>query len=1159
MTKLPTFNMTEPTQPTPTVSGGSSRLPAFALDEPTQPTPTVSEGSSRLPAFALDEPTPAGPSISPKDLYSPESKKTILAHMANRYGEARYNTSSDSTRMVDAFVNDMRRYDAGQSVVTLGEFNYILGATDEQKADSSKAYELFGSLSGIFSEGYTAADNFDALKDYARAAVIDPVNLISLGVGKIVGFAGTKAASQAIKLMAKKGALAVAQRTAKGAVVKKGAVELLERRLTERVMKGQGFKQLAKKKAILGIAGTTAFDTAAAVGTDYAYQSGMIDVGVQEDYSAIQGGLAALGGLIGGGIALGTSGKALRGIGHDTPMLASLVGSSNPKLVAKKIDAKGVVNSMIETLEAFKMNEGALEPFSNKVGRGKDLQRIDPISQTDLEGSFWRYFILGNDEVGARGLAGALQDHGMVWNGPRFQGDNVTNWMLDITRNLPKEELDHFTAAFKKNIGSRIHKYEKMSVEDFADAIAAKVHDAGSTLQISSEVAKRLGREDITYQDALEEALGAVVSKAAVSEEGLLKKIGKVAMYIQHNYIRSLITSLGTTALNLKGWAFNSTLQSATDMVHMSVLHGASLLGTKNADEFASAARSLRLANVAKMQNLINPHATYEAFLSYMAARPNVKRELLKYTSGGVDNKAMEGVVGFDPATTKLGAGFDKGLDFIQDLYLVKAQDVYTKSQEFFYNMEKQIQKNYKVGFKEFLETPELRAKMSSEEFLAMEIRAMTETERAVFSKSMAKAHIDAKPGDTKNLLHLLARTVEEARNYPVIGTVVPFGKFFNNTLALIADYSPLTLIGKMGGMTQERSYGELLSKAVVGFAAIGTYTAMEMENMDNGFAWYEKSDGGGGKIDMRLDFPANWFSIAGRYMAYKIRGQDVPDGLHEQILKDFGLAAITRGITDLEGDLRDFIYKVENGEGVEGSIEMVAKSASQYAAGYTRFLDPVNQMVAVGKGKDYAPIDRRQGKKLLNNALRYTDQIFGVLLGETKPQVTAAGGVEPTKNQFGPLMSARTVEYTTWTQKAMNLIDKPHYQASLYSKSPESDWVINNVIAPILEEKMKTLLTSTNFQEMGTRQKEKAINSRIIAAQKDARELLTHSNVPTDRGSAALYKLLSTHSTRTLDNAMEDLNMEGDLSDLSEGQLDLLGFYIQGAPERLEYDLVNP
>ena len=75
------------------------------------------------------------------------------------------------------------------------------------------------------------------------------------------------------------------------------------------------------------------------------------------------------------------------------------------------------------------------------------------------ETSFWKVFVNGNDDIGVRGLSQALYENGARWYGPRFDGDSFTNWMADVIRNMPREEMGEFIAK-TKTVTKNIPEYD---------------------------------------------------------------------------------------------------------------------------------------------------------------------------------------------------------------------------------------------------------------------------------------------------------------------------------------------------------------------------------------------------------------------------------------------------------------------------------------------------------------------------------------------------------------------------------------------------------------------------------------------------------------------------------------------------------------------------
>ena len=65
------------------------------------------------------------PKLSPSDLVEDQdSLRKIKSYMKSRYGVGEFDDATDK-EVVDKFVNKMRRFRSGQSVVTLGETTWL--------------------------------------------------------------------------------------------------------------------------------------------------------------------------------------------------------------------------------------------------------------------------------------------------------------------------------------------------------------------------------------------------------------------------------------------------------------------------------------------------------------------------------------------------------------------------------------------------------------------------------------------------------------------------------------------------------------------------------------------------------------------------------------------------------------------------------------------------------------------------------------------------------------------------------------------------------------------------------------------------------------------------------------------------------------------------
>ena len=168
----------------------------------------------------------------------------------------------------------MRKFNFGQSVVTVGELSYLNKGNEQALARRRRlagdAYNLFDSLGGALSEGRTVGEKADAVYDYARALVIDPVNILSLGIGKLAASGATKAASQLAKKAAVQAAEAATKKLGKKALTKKGQDKIAQearKAYTKNIVNDTGYKTALNKALNKEVVATATESTTTSMAT----------------------------------------------------------------------------------------------------------------------------------------------------------------------------------------------------------------------------------------------------------------------------------------------------------------------------------------------------------------------------------------------------------------------------------------------------------------------------------------------------------------------------------------------------------------------------------------------------------------------------------------------------------------------------------------------------------------------------------------------------------------------------------------------------------------------------------------------------------------------------------------------------------------------------
>lgn len=1125
--------------------------PVETQEAPVEEVPTQAAPTTGLPEWATPvAPNPQEPNseiysgeYGPSDLLQGPRLGVIKNFMRSYYGIQKIDGYTDE-EMVDKYLNTMRYLEAGNTVKTVGFVDHVLSTDEAGKKAVAEAMQLFQGMGGVTSDAYSWGDTAEAVKDYAWGAIADPVNILAPMVGKVVGGMSAKSAGKFATTLATRefkrqlargasqGVASVAANKVRGAALRKGI---------ERYGKAQAYRE---------VMGATAFDTAVAVGTDIAYQHGLIEAGAQEEQDRFRTGLAALGGLVGGAVGAGT--VALRGVSN-LPLAGTDVIDLDP---TKTTDLDGVLKSMRESLMGLE-DETFEETFKTKVGKGIELEALDT--------NFWVRFLVGDDETGFKGMAPILYEKGFRWRGARGEGDNFSNWLADTMKNAPEEEAMDFVKAFQEKTGVTLKGMEAPeSMEEIANNMARKLSDSARNLGAVGNLAKYMRGKDVksvTLDDAARvmfsdnlDADFVPTAKSGEAIETFSEKFGEGTRFFQDSYIRLLVTHPGTSALNVIGWSAKSAGQSASDLLRASVIYGGGGLlkslrgkGREAVLDWKTMASFYR-ANLQKMQNLVDPYMTKEAFESLTEQNPDAFKELTGILPGGVTRNVAE-KYGIAPTDKAYQNTTNKALDTLQTFALVKAQDVFTKSQEMMYNMDIALIERFGYGYREFIARPDAAQFMNTKLYREAEAQAIDRTLENILSKSYSRQ---------KNMgLREVATIIEDVRKIPVIGVHVPFGRFFNNVIATTSEYSGLSAALKLAGtgVADNKSWGEALAKPVVAWAAIASLVPREMELLERGVAWDERIDENTGqRVSERYDAPAIALKWAARRVAYERLGQEVPT----EFIED-GMAAIfgqmTRQLTQSATELEQTAQALLAGDGVQamaGLSEMLQGTASTIASGSTRFIEPINTMAALGQSSEsYTPPDPKTGNTAVVSSFRYIDQLIEALGVDTGAMDRVSPTSEYVSRSPGRMAGTRAVGPQTAATKAFAMVGKPSWDAGLFSDSGEATNYVVREFQPIFEAHAQRLLDNPYFIKADLGLKQKMLSDALKLARDTTHQLLAARPDNQNAKASLIFKLTQNSSMTDLESRLSEMGFEEEkLFDLRTDQLELLKFMIESEEE---------
>lgn len=1137
-----------PAPKTPTISGKYGTL-LQELDQKIgmTPVPEAMQQPEEKPTLEYSQMTYSENDLLQDDFFNP-----IQDYMVDRFGV--HVKDMDREEVVEKFTNNMRGFAGGNSVRAINEITYLneVGEDEERLAKAGRAYEIFENLQSLTGET-GLGEKAEILWDYTRSAVLDPANVLGLGVGKTATGVGFKAGSQVALIAAKQ---AYKKQLAKGATTEAAqqVAERVLRKQTSRVV-AETNKQIAKRQAAEKSATTflqrmstpTAlkeaaivggFEAAMAAGTDYLYQDAMLRTKVQDEYNVYQTGLSAVVGLVAGGLsgALSNVGTGKSGLLPPEPLKTSTKGSKS-------------ISKVVNQVPAGTPPVGPTVPPGNwlkDIAKGKELK--------DQDTEFFITMLLGNDEKGLKGLAQILVEDGYVWR-RRTPDDKVSNWIGDIIKNSDPQDAKQFIDDFTKATGIKMNDGKKLTIEGFADTFKRKMSDSGKVLNSVSQVAKVLGRDPkaVTIEDYAQFVMGGGVPTPQNVTGAASNKIGKaVGDFIsrdlpdfQNNIIRLMVSNLSTTALNVTGYAAATGLNTATDITRAVLMGGNAgiymAIKPKEAKAMGIEALSLLQNQVTKARNTLDPNTTYETFLQYAQQRPEAMRQLTAVLPGGIESLDKL-AKGFDPSTPLLTLQANQAVDVIQRLSLVSAQDGYTKAIEFTTQMDKLLRRSedkggFGMSWNEFFALPDHQSKMVSERYAKLEAQAVDETLRAVFSKSFKG----------RGFVGEVAGMIEDARNLPGIGLLVPFGRFFNNTVAFAYQttaFGPL-LSKSIGLGDTSKPTSELVARGLVTWSLIGMLAQREMDYIDQGLGWSEEIDEETGEvIDERYEFPYGAYKAIARGIAHQIRGDEIPAELIGQFGDQF-VGQLTRQLGEAGQGLNNIVSAVLSDEG-PGLAKILGDSMgtifSQAASGITRPLEPLNVIAGLARDEEFYVPDRKQGTAWVNNSLRYMDQAIGLVTGENlaPPKQTAAEG-QP-RVQASKLVSTTRGSRLTNTERVMNEIGKPTFLANMASQSEAADNRYNEIFHEIVEDQAGLLFKSKDFREGTLEYKQMMVTKMVTEARKATLGYM--GRVASNNGDRALMKMINisrAYPKLKVQRTLEDLGFDRGIDQLSEDELDTL------------------
>jgi hypothetical protein len=1097
--------------------------------------------------------------IKKKDLLVPERLSVLRQYMVDRSG-VRYKEGGpiEDEQLVEDFVGHMRYFNTN-IVSTAGEVKFISGADDNKKANASQAYQIYDQLGSVFvNDGLFGAA--DGVKDYVFAAATDLSNYLGVvtgGLARAGSFAGGKAAKAAVKRAAVEAGQAAIKKGATQAAAKKAGQEAAERtiekfalarvktpaaakaiekaaeaerkiflRQAKRTASTEVLEKAADKRAKRALVTTTATDAFVAMAQDYGVQQAYLEVGAQEQYSLLQTGFSSLLGLVAGGMQLaGSKGKGLTGLGGSKADLRAASGRTNLSQEVNEIISKETTLSkpLLDESAAKSAAEEikkSIRGWRTKVEAGRKVNKGET-----MEAELLSRIILGSDGKGKKdGLVHLYNRVGLKMTPTMTVSDAITN----TVRYLPQKELDEINSLLKP---THVFLGEMgQSRARIGDLVASEANRAGSVLNVFSQAKRAMDVNLVKAADALDQAVEGVVER-----ESSKAMLSTGVEYGQNLWRRMLVSAPATTAANVSGFAQFSVASSIADVFTGTAYTLGALTRTGAKREEMLRIGGIYRNNVTtKMRYLMDPYTTHDAYMAFLETHEDVSKVLFETVAGGVERTAKR--YGLDPDSSffrnaeALADGANKWTG-------VRVQDTFTKSHMFMTELDKYLKLNSNISLSDAINAGDLS--VISEDVIGA---ALDKTMKSVFSKDYTKQG---------NSLANAAKLVETISATPILGTVLPFGRFMNNVVATAWQWGPGTLVDMSTALYKGKNLEatEAMSRALVTATGLGFAMAFDQERQDKGLRPMELDVGGGTVVDFTNQYPMSLFLV--------VAGEVMAPELMQEVLTQVGVGQFASDF-DFGNDMKNLLSILSNNEDTRTlSWNALYKQGGNIAAGFTRPLDALNRMAGVIADVDAAK-DPRQAtgpavftqtaSRYFDNLIELFTQDIDAITGEELRTATREGTIRDA-NPMSRALGFTQKPPQTASEFVYALSEMLPYTANARSQNPQYDKMYNTLLAPALNEAAEKLMADKTFMKGTVAARRRILKSRLTEVKAIVSSYMSESAGPETFREVMVRQARqggSSEARFAASKMMERQGVEANISDYTHKELQLFLDYVK-------------
>ena len=1068
-----------------------------------------------------------------------------------------YREMSDN-KVFEVWQNYQRSFAGGQTVTTGNEIAYGMSSDDNTKVKLGAGYLLFDQMDNAFTGEGSWSEMGDAIWDYSKSAVYDPSTILSLGLGKLFGFGATKAS---------------------GAVAR----NLMVKAYQEQVKRGVG-KQTALASVGKAVATTLPYATADAIigaGVDVLYQTQLIDVGVQKEYSAAQTAIASAGALVVIPTlkTVGASIKEFRKSEIAPQFLAYKEFDENvlkisledaKKALRKRVKKKVLIDSVDENFGLIKGNTKDFLAWPKFREKAKERVAVRGEKYTDDEvtNAFFQYFFLGNPDGKTKGYYQALKEAGFVVHESMLEEVNKkTGRSIGISgvfgqsiKFLSVPKVKQIVKKFEKDTGYKLRFMDEDGIVITGDNVtpvslashfARQASLAGESLWLPSHLS-RLEKAGVDIKDAVAIAGG----NAKLADEP------KRLQYTMSVYKRLLTSHLATTGANVKGFTQLVSINSLADFFTAAVNLGQARLAKRagdieSAEKFMNRSYGSAVGAIRRGVDVLSPDISMEYADKILSLNPEVASKLFRDVSGDGGVRDALSDFNLDKIKRKPGSVLEgseeaemlafRGIDAVtkgaQTLTMVRLQDELTKIWSFGTNLNQAIMREYGMTFEKFFDpakAADTALEMSSDRFQKNVL------DKAVFRtlRETASVNWSTLPGKESLIsARTWAKSVEAFTNKTPLGFIVPFGSFLNTTIATMADLIGINAmrfaVKKMTGQELDfatREGAEALGKMAAGWSLIATgiyVTGGAKDRIENNLAYNQDMQPDGSIQDRKYDWPVSTMRLLSQIGAHGLgvdnnwEWSEVPTDLWKELAVQVGGQAVR----DLDATGQTIVYASE--QALEGNFQpledMFGGATARITQGATRPLDPINQVWGMVSDVNLNP-DRRQGAETQNQMLRYIDNVLGNTKEGMPRRATPTRGRQFVPDIGKQILGNRTLQVPNLIEKMMNAAGRPYWKSIRFDGPAEIKNKMDALAAPFFETRaLEYLKKNPDYFRLPLKDKQKILDTISTKVKQDVTDIVK-TGMPK---SINVLRTLSGKNKKEVRNVMKFLGIEGSIEDL--------------------------